>query len=239
MQELFSVFFSLANLLAHYDGYQTLKRRLPQGHPLFAIYRFYAYTGIWCWTWSAIFHTRDLLWTERMDYFGAGANVMYSLFLAPIRIFHGYYPYHHKRADSKSSARNFKPWVLPWGILCFTLYLCHVFYLTFVEWSYTYNMAANVVVGITSNMLWSYFSISQYKKRGQNTEASWPGLIVMWIVAAMGLELLDFPPLGGLIDAHSLWHAATVGPIMWWYSFLLADSREGMVDEPTDMRLKD
>lgn len=49
-------------------------------------------------------------------------------------------------------------------------------------------------------------------------------MIVTWLIAAMSLELLDFPPVWGL-DAHALWHAATVGPTVAWYWFLGEDAR--------------
>lgn len=46
-------------------------------------------------------------------------------------------------------------------------------------------------------------------------------MIVAWVVVAMSLELLDFPPIGGYIDAHSLWHLGTVIPTVWWYKYAL------------------
>jgi hypothetical protein len=39
----------------------------------------------------------------------------------------------------------------------------------------------------------------------------------------MSLELFDFPPLGRVIDAHSLWHAATILLANGWYKFLIRD----------------
>ena len=77
-------------------------------------------------------------------------------------------------------------------------------------------MAANVAVGIAQNVLWSWFSVTHYRKL-RKPWAAWPGLIVAWIVMAMSLELLDFPPYGFVVDAHSLWHLGTVGPTVWWY----------------------
>lgn len=37
------------------------------------------------------------------------------------------------------------------------------------------------------------------------------------------LEVLDFPPLVGLVDAHALWHAATPLVALGWYNFLADD----------------
>jgi hypothetical protein len=77
-------------------------------------------------------------------------------------------------------------------------------------------MAANVAVGIVQNILWTGFSIRRYRKIG-SLWAAWPGLIVAWIILAMSLELFDFPPWWGMLDAHALWHLGTVGPTIWWY----------------------
>ena len=42
---------------------------------------------------------------------------------------------------------------------------------------------------------------------------------------AMLFEVLDFPPLLGLLDAHALWHAATAPPTYLLYGFLETDVR--------------
>jgi len=49
------------------------------------------------------------------------------------------------------------------------------------------------------------------------------------LIMAMSLELLDFPPLADALDAHALWHAATILPTVYWYRFLVLDAR-GSVD---------
>ena len=41
--------------------------------------------------------------------------------------------------------------------------------------------------------------------------------------AASLLEVLDFPPLAGNVDAHALWHAATPLVTLGWYRFLADD----------------
>ena len=106
-----------------------------------------------------------------------------------------------------------------WTLVCVSMYAAHVAYLSLWSWDYGYNMAANVALGIVQNMLWTWFSVSRYHAVRQSW-ATWPGLIVAWILLAMSLELLDFPPLAGLIDAHSLWHLGTVGPTLWWYRYV-------------------
>ena len=205
IQEPFSVLFSLFNYLAHRQGMQRVRESIPARYTLRPYYLGFGYFGLASWIFSMIFHTRDFNITEKLDYFAAGASVLYGMYLAPIRIF---------RLDQKTT--NKQSILRIWTSVCLLLYAAHVTYLTAWSWDYTYNMAANVAVGLVQNVLWTYFSISRYRKLHKSWTA-WPGLIVAWIIMAMSLELFDFPPLGGWIDAHSLWHLGTVIPTAWWY----------------------
>lgn len=206
VQEPASVLFSLLNFLAHYDGITKIGNKIPMDYPLRKYYIWFGYAGLASWTFSMIFHTRDYNLTEKLDYYGAGASVLYGMFYTPIRLF---------RLDQKNPP--LKPTLLRlWTVMCVFLYIAHVSYLTLWHWDYGYNMAANVAVGVVQNILWSGFSYTTYRKL-KKPWAAWPGMIVAWIILAMSLELLDFPPVGGFIDAHSLWHLGTVVPTIWWY----------------------
>ncbi len=208
MQEPCSVLFSFFNLLAHRNGLAKIRNRIPSDYPLQIYYTAFSYVGMASWMFSMIFHTRDFDITEKLDYFAAGASVLYGLYYTPIRIF---------RLDETEPA--VKPTLLRlWTVLCAALYTAHVSYLTFWHWDYTYNMAANVAAGVVSNILWSAFSYKTYQEL-KKPWAAWPGMIVAWIIMAMSLELLDFAPLGGMVDAHSLWHLGTVVPTIWWYKY--------------------
>ena len=205
MQEPFSVVFSLMNYLAHDSGMAQLRRTIPASYPLRKYYMLVGYLGLASWIFSMIFHTRDFGITEKLDYFAAGASILYGLYYAPVRIF-------RLDEDTREKAAILRAWT---G-LCIALYLAHVTYLTCWRWDYTYNMAANVTVGILQNALWTWFSYRRYRKVNALWAAS-PGLIVAWIALAMSLELFDFPPWKGMLDAHSLWHLGTVLPTIWWY----------------------
>jgi hypothetical protein len=52
-----------------------------------------------------------------------------------------------------------------------------------------------------------------------------PIVAVILILCAMSLEVFDFPPWWGILDAHALWHASTIYLISYWYEFLLEDAR--------------
>jgi hypothetical protein len=205
MQEPFSVVFSLFNYLAHSYGMSQLREHIPASYTLRKYYLWFGYVGLASWSFSMVFHMRDFGLTEKLDYFAAGANVLYGMYYAPIRVF---------RLDRDEPRK--RSVLRVWTALCLLLYTLHVGYLSLWKWDYTYNMAANVAVGIVVNILWSGFSYVQYRRIGR-TWAVWPGLCVAWIIVAMSMELLDFPPWKGMVDAHSLWHLGTVVPTVLWY----------------------
>lgn len=216
MQEPLSVIFSLANLWCHVQGLRKLRATIPPSYRLLRWYKLFAYAAITAWVFSSIFHTRDTKFTEEMDYFAAGGGVLYGFYYAPIRVF---------RLDRPT--RRIKSFLKIWTTLCCCLYIAHVAYLKGVKWDYTYNMTANVVLGLSQNLLWCWFSVRRYIQ----SKAPWtllPILVVSWITLAMSLELLDFPPLWGSLDAHALWHFGTVVPAIAWYKFLLMDALDDL-----------
>ncbi|KAF3017530.1 hypothetical protein E8E14_012725 [Neopestalotiopsis sp. 37M] len=224
MQEPFSVLFSLGNMVAHQNGLAKLRASIPANYPLRSYYCLFAYLGIATWIFSTIFHIRDFPVTEQLDYFAAGAGVMYGMYYTPILVF---------RLDKPTPRR--RSVLRLWTVLCCTLYACHVMYLKLWKWDYTYNMAANVVVGLTQNALWTYFSWRKYRQT-RRMWAVWPGCVVAWLMMVMSLELLDFPPIWGALDAHSLWHLGTIFPAVVWYNFLVKDAQD---DIAKSTKLKD
>lgn len=210
MQEPASVLFSAGNLLAHYDGlHRKLLPAVPAAYPLRPFYVAFAYVGMASWAFSMLFHARDFAATEQLDYFAAGASVLYGLYYTPVRVF---------RLDRATPRR--RSVLRAWTVACLVLYACHVGYLKGVRWDYTYNMAANVAAGVVQNALWTWFSWDKYR-RSRRAWAVWPGIAVAWVMMAMSLELLDFPPLWGAVDAHSLWHLGTIAPTVLWYRCVL------------------
>ncbi|EWC47246.1 hypothetical protein DRE_03365 [Drechslerella stenobrocha 248] len=198
VQEPFSVLFSVLNGYQFYRGLQLIKKDFPNSYPPRSIFIFGAYLGMAAWFFSAVFHTRDSIPTERRS-----------------------------QISLSGPQRKFAPWVYVWGALCVTAYAAHVSFLQFVRWDYTYNMAANVVVGLCQNVLWLYYTLSRYD-RERKPWAIWPAAIVLWVCCAMSLELLDFPPLFDVLDAHALWHAATILPTMWMYRFLIQEAKDDL-----------
>ncbi|KAF9916662.1 hypothetical protein BX616_003159 [Lobosporangium transversale] len=205
MQEPASVLFSLLNGYMHVLAWSKLKRVIPEDYYMRPYYLGYAIMGINTWVWSAIYHSRDWPSTEKLDYFSAGAAIMYGLFYTIIRI--------TRMVQVKSQ--------LMWGLMCLIPLVLHISYLTFVRFDYGYNMAATATVGAVHNLCWIGWSIANWRERPYAWEPTVTGIL---LTLAMSLEVLDFAPLWGILDAHSLWHAATIPLIPIWYRFLLRDT---------------
>lgn len=207
MQEPFSVLFSLFNYLAHARGLAKVRRAIPASYPLRGYYEKLAHVSMASWVCSMLFHTRDFPVTEHMDYFAAGANVMYGVYYTAIRVFRL-----DRGGPGVHAVRR------AWTVLCAVLFAAHVAYLCYT-WNYVHNMVVHVVAGALQNIMWTSFSFRKYRESRQ-AWALWPGIVVTSVGAAMSLELLDFPPLGRHLDAHSLWHLATVFPTILFYKYV-------------------
>jgi hypothetical protein len=132
-------------------------------------------------------------------------------------------------------------------LLIFVFSLAYVMHLSYLlstpRFDYGWNVLFNLIMGSTHLLLWSLFSLSfscrlpwplsmiptPYPPLDPLTitpKPPWSGrsaLLVMTTTAAMSLELFDFPPLWRTVDAHSLWHLATIFIARGWYGFLIRD----------------
>ncbi|CAL1703246.1 unnamed protein product [Somion occarium] len=232
MQEPASVAFSLFNLVYHVKGFTEIQARVPDGHPMKRYYLGFALVSINAWIWSSVFHTRDLPTTEKLDYFSAAAAILYAIYYTVVRLFHLYRDDRDRLTNLESQPRIIYKL---WTAICVTLFIGHVSYLTLLpRFDYTYNMAFNLIIGMMHNLLWLLYSlpssvqlIRRFPSRPRSyrpTYANKPGIFVLLMTAATSLELLDFPPVLRIIDAHSLWHLATAPIAALWYEFLIEDS---------------
>ncbi|KAK9447491.1 Per1-like-domain-containing protein [Limtongia smithiae] len=219
IQEPASVIFSIMNFVPQYRAYTRLAPRLPQddARKNFYLRKYYVavmVAGMNAWVWSSVFHCRDFKLTERLDYFSAGITVMTGFYFTMVRVF---------RLDrrEKTGVRGLLT------VACVLATAAHIGYLSFIRFSYTYNMAANIVLGIAQNIVMSGFSIHRYVTATAGQRAGWmlwPFYHVLLLSAAMSLEVFDFPPAWDAIDAHSLWHASTAGITVWYYRWVALDA---------------
>lgn len=207
IQEPASVLFSIGNGLVHLYFFRVLSKRVPPGYFLKPFMLLYTVIGMNAWFWSTVFHSRDVKFTELMDYFSAGLFVTYTFYFALLRVFH---------------IRQ-RLYVQVLGCVLGVLYLAHVSYLTFVVFDYIYNMAANVVMGVCQILTWAGWFIWQVVHKEVRPYAHLALIPGIGVMVALSLELFDFPPLWRVLDAHSLWHFSTIPLSMIWYHFLIED----------------
>ncbi|KAG0179093.1 hypothetical protein DFQ29_002535 [Apophysomyces sp. BC1021] len=218
MQEPASVLFSILNGWMHLRYFSILRQQIADRYWLKPYYRGLALVGMNAWLWSTVFHTRDFGWTEKLDYFSAGLYILYGLYLGVLRIF---------------CIRSVRL-LYAWAIFCGALFVGHVTYLSSrPRFDYGYNMTACIIIGVLQTSLWLWWSILQYTPWGQprcRPYAWMAGVSVVLVSCAMGLEVFDFPPWYAALDAHSLWHAATIPLIPLFYRFLISDASAEMMD---------
>lgn len=213
IQEPASVALSALNLAMHFHGWFSLFILLHYKLPLTADKKtYYEYAGLWhiyglfslnAWFWSAVFHSRDVGLTEKLDYSSAIALLGYSLILAILRSF-------NVRVEA---ARV----MVAAPLLAFTT--THILYLNNYKMDYGWNMKVCVVMGVAQLLIWAIWAgVSRHPSRWK-----------IWFVVvggglAMLLEIYDFPPYEGFVDAHALWHATTIPLTYVWWSFVKDDA---------------
>ena len=88
-----------------------------------------------------------------------------------------------------------------------------------VRFDYDYNVKVCVALGVLQSLAWlawAFWSGHPYRWRLL-------GLVGVIHVTVL-LEVLDFPPAWGAVDAHAAWHAATPPLAAAWYAFVSADA---------------
>lgn len=159
-----------------------------------------------------------------MDYFSAALAILSALHFTVARFFFTGRPERRRLYTL-------------WTIGCALAYTSHVSYLYMLpRFDYTYNIIFNLIVGMSHNLLWAIYSLpssftivrrfpsTMTPRNYRPTFASTAALCVGLTIIATLLELFDFPPIGRVLDAHALWHAATIPIAIVWYKFLINDT---------------
>ncbi|RKP29981.1 Per1-domain-containing protein [Metschnikowia bicuspidata] len=259
IQELASAVFSIANFFPHLQGFKQAGEALRTAPktkynvikgPMRTI-QFVLLVTMCAWVFSTIYHIRDFLITEQLDYYFAGLTVLAGFYGIGHRYFRLYLP----------SRRHY---LLLFLSMCVLAYAGHVYRLV-SDWLYTYNMTANIVVGVLQNILWCLTCYSLYTKyyeldrlgisydtqkhlgytngtrmilgsfycQSAKLYSLYPLAICFVVVLGISLELSDFPPVFfELVDTHSLWHFVTaISSYMGWYKWMIWDISENVWDD--------
>ena len=170
--------------------------------------------------------------TEKLDYFSAALAILYALYITIVRLFH---LYSGTRAFPSLPKR--RPLFHVCRALAAVAYTAHVAYLSLApRFDYTYNIIFNLALGLTHHALWLSFAwpgsralfprFAMMPRSYRPTYAGTAAVVVLLTTAATALELIDFSPLGRVLDAHALWHLATVPLAVMWYDFLVTDAQD-------------
>lgn len=209
IQEPASMLFSVLNGFVHFYMWQKFRKNVPNCH-FNSIWNTQAMLSINAWFWSAIFHTRDIPLTEKLDYFCAFSMVLYSFYSLIVRVC--------------SSHKSGLPLFVAVPFLSYFAY--HIYYLTYIRFDYGYNMKANIIIGLLNSCGWLMWCYKYRHKR-----YVWKCAVsVLAVNLLLLLELCDFPPWKFTIDAHALWHLGTIPVPLLWYSFLIEDCLNEMKD---------
>uniref|UniRef100_A0A8C3SYY5 Post-GPI attachment to proteins factor 3 n=1 Tax=Chelydra serpentina TaxID=8475 RepID=A0A8C3SYY5_CHESE len=204
-QEPASAFASFLNGLANFVMLTRYKASVPPSSPMYHTCIAFAWVSLNAWFWSTVFHTRDTDVTEKMDYFCASTVILHSIYLCCVRTL---------GLKRPAFANAF-------GAFLILVLACHVSYLTLVRFDYGYNMAANVAIGLLNLFWWLGWCV----RNQQRLPYVWKCVVVVLLLQGLALlELLDFPPLFWIFDAHAIWHISTVPVHVLFYSFLRDDS---------------
>ncbi|XP_072343799.1 post-GPI attachment to proteins factor 3 isoform X3 [Scyliorhinus torazame] len=84
-QEPASAAASMLNGLANYVMLNRYRAAVPFQSPMYRTCISFAMVTLNAWVWSTVFHTRDTLLTEKMDYFCASSVMLYSIYLCCVR----------------------------------------------------------------------------------------------------------------------------------------------------------
>ncbi|ERN19389.1 hypothetical protein AMTR_s00069p00146030 [Amborella trichopoda] len=214
-QEPVSVVFSAFNLAMQFYGWLSFMILVYYKLPLRPQNRktYYEFTVLWTmygvfsmnsWFWSAVFHSRDVDLTEKLDYSSAVALVGYALIVAIIRTF-----------NVRDEAVKV---IIAAPLAAFVT--THILYLNLYQFDYGLNMKVCVTMGVAQLLLWAVWAgVTKHPSRFK----LWA--VVLFGGLAMLLEIYDFPPFWGYVDAHALWHATTIPLTYLWWSFIKDDAK--------------
>ncbi|KAI6186944.1 hypothetical protein M3Y98_00188300 [Aphelenchoides besseyi] len=213
IQEPASTFFSLLNLCGCLWLLNELKMRTSiKASRLRDVWIGYSIVGIGSWICSMLFHSRDFWLTELLDYFAAGALIFYAFYASLIVTI----PILQRRKSLRLLIFS----------TTFFFYCRHVYYLfSRSSFDYQYNMFCCVSLSVITAVIYILWCIKEWLV-GQYRPSMKTLLITIFIgLGAAVFEVFDFPPIFfWTIDAHSLFHLATIPTPILLARFAVAEA---------------
>uniref|UniRef100_A0A8C7H0L6 Post-GPI attachment to proteins factor 3 n=1 Tax=Oncorhynchus kisutch TaxID=8019 RepID=A0A8C7H0L6_ONCKI len=212
-EEPASALASLLNGLACLLMLLRYRSSVPRQSPMYYTITAFSLVSLNAWFWSTVFHTRDTYLTEKMDYFCASAVILYSIYLCSFPCLRSVsisrFPYH----------------TILYPLLPLSPHSASLHHLLF-------PVPPTGIVNLLWWLCWCW--------QNRRTLPYWwkCGVVVVLLHGLALLELLDFPPLFWVLDAHAVWHLSTVPVHFLFYSFLIDDSLHLLNTEKTGVKLE-
>ena len=231
MQELLSAAFSLLNGLPHAINLFDAKRRkrwAPSHYPvgIRMLLVGTSLSSVNTWFWSFAFHSRDNTLTERLDYHFATLFVMQYAFLALMWLYVDVFSCFPKSWSCRKETipSRLERWkqcghfAAILGCVMSGAFVQHVYRMNAVGFDYGGNMIFTglfFVLQLVSWLVWAWCMRAKYRDSAES-------IFIFQVLLAFAalFEVLDFPPVCNLLDAHALWHGLTIPLGFIWYSFL-------------------
>ena len=199
-----SFWFSLLNLIGNVIGWVRYCGSVDKYSEFYSLTKTQFLVNINGWMSACLFHTRDLYWTEKLDYFSAALIIAISIFTCFSRII--------------GRLHDLRTYLF--GIAVILLFAYHISYMALVNFDYGYNMKFMICIGALNVLSWLLWC-GLYQKERKHV---WKCAVTMGGTGVLALlELLDFPPVWWIFDGHSLWHLGTAPLSLLWFSFLIDD----------------
>ena len=222
MQEPMSVFLSFGNLVANEHclwrlwtalGMKERHEKSTNAHFMKVLWLTHFILACNAWIWSSVFHSRDTRTTERLDYFSAGAVMVFDVYLSLTRVLPRIKILSER---SMTTLRTIS------GLVLALIYIRHVYKMHYVKFDYGYHVGLCVLAGIAQSaawVCWVLFSKEGKSHRGRSHLA----VFIVCVNLAVLLEVFDFPPVANSLDAHAMWHLTTIPLVYLFYEFVKRD----------------
>eukprot|EP00041_Stephanoeca_diplocostata_P012324 m.206842 g.206842 ORF g.206842 m.206842 type:complete len:363 (-) comp18908_c0_seq29:2768-3856(-) len=238
VQEPASTLFSAVHFVIHWKAsryfYRTFCTSQTHGVINFAVqakrvlWRVYGMLWMFVWVSACAFHVRDTPTTEKFDYYSATVAITSTVLLSLLSIL-------SETMATASAARFQALRVLGVGLTVGFVGCCcwHIVSMaTAPFFDYGYHGKFNAAFVCMLIPIWGSW---WWVNRGLRKYAWKPALFSVLLPMFGALELLDFPPIGDTLDAHSLWHGLTIPCALLWWSFVMDDMRYEVQTKPFNL----
>jgi hypothetical protein len=181
----------------------VIYQRVPFSYRLKGFMILFSILAMHAWFWSIRLHAQDGRTNKMMSCFAFGLFTLYAFYFTMLYVF------------KICNGRIMKPL----GTLCIYLFVAHVGSMIIVSFNTAYNTIATFVLGFCTLALWTAWCVVHCCRPYTHLAV----ISGIGVVCAMLFTVFDFPPLGRVLDAHSLWHLSTIPLTILVYRFLMQD----------------